>query len=106
MKPNNVVECIGVKEKSNKKAIPQEMYKILLNSALNMLNLKRHNVADLGDCQLLAMCLAYFGKRGHHESDRNKKMIKLKWPLINFYRHNLMDDTTLEKDTIIGENMQ
>ena len=62
-----------------------------------MLNLKKHNVEGLGYFQLLATCLAYFGKRRHDESDRNKKMIKLKWSMINIYHHNLVDDATLEK---------
>ena len=71
-----------------------------------MLNLKKHNATGLGDCQLLATCLAYFEKRRCDESDINKKMIKLKWLLINIYYHNLVDDAMLEKDTIIGGNMQ
>ena len=97
LKPNDDVECLGVKEMSNKKSIPQETYDNLLNSALNMLNLKKYNVVVLGYCQLLAMCLAYFGKRRHDESERNKKMIKLKCSLINVYYHNLVDDTMSEK---------
>ena len=43
-----------------------------------MLGLKRHNIAGLGDYQLLAIYLAYFRKRKYDEGDRNKNMIKLK----------------------------
>ncbi len=62
-----------------------------------MLDLSKVNVAGLGDCQLLAVCLFYFVTRRYDESDRNKDIIMFKWSMINYFQHRLWDNETLQK---------
>ena len=62
-----------------------------------MLNLKKHNSVGLGDCQILATCLACFGKRKHDESDKNENVMKLKWSMMSTHHRNLVEDTMLKK---------
>ena len=80
---------------SKSEPISSKEYNALLEKATHMLGLTRHNVAGLGDCQLLAVCLAYFGRRKYDESDRNRNIINCKCSMINTYHHNLGNDIIL-----------
>ena len=62
-----------------------------------MLDLSKFNVAGLGDCQLLVVCLSYFGTRRYDESDRNKDITTFKWSMINYFQHRTWDNQTLQK---------
>ena len=54
-----------------------------LNVVIRMLGLKKHSMPGMGDCQILSVCLAYFGVKNYNELDSNKSMTKLKWFMIN-----------------------
>ena len=84
---NNVEELNAAP--SNNTLIIEEDYNASLEKAIHTLGLARHNVLGCGDCQLLAMCLAYFGRRRYDESDRNKDIINFKRCMINAYYNNL-----------------
>ena len=81
---------------SNKAPIIEDECNALLEEAIRMLGLAKHDVAGLGDCQLLAICLAYFGRRRYDESDRSKSIIDFKRSMINACHHQLGNDSALE----------
>lgn len=54
--PHNKNQCLDADE-------PLEDYMKRLHMALRKLGLKKHSIPGLGDCQLLSVCLAYFGKK-------------------------------------------
>ena len=72
-------------------------YLVMLNQALNILGLSKHNVESLGNCQMLSLCLAYFGKNKHDENNHSKDVVKFKWSIVNSFHRTLMDHTVLEK---------
>ena len=78
-KDNSEVQLIGETTNEGKpNKISENEHFELLNHVLNMLDLRKVNVPGLGDYQLLAVCLVYFGRRRHDESDRNKDITAFK----------------------------
>lgn len=61
------------------------------DSATKMLGFKTHDVAGLGDCQLLAVCRACFGKKRYDELNKNSKIIHMKWSMMNLFENNNED---------------
>lgn len=80
---------------SNSEPISSKECDALLEKATRALGLARRNVAGLGDCQLLAARLAYFGRRKYDESDRNRNIVNFKCSMINAYHRNLGNDIAL-----------
>ena len=43
----------------------------------------------MGDCQIMSICLACFGRSKHDESENSKDVIKIKWSMINSFDDKL-----------------
>ena len=95
---DQITHCMACAE-SNRSEAEHDCH---INKALRMLELVKHNVARLEDCQILDICLSCFGPKRH---DRSMDAIKLKWLIFNKY-HKLTDDRNfLESFRNWGKNV-
>lgn len=90
------IKCLGPGPKDKNAYLDEdeseEIYMERLTSALKILGLEKYDVSGMGDCQLLAICLAYFGKKNYDESDNKKHIINMKWMMINKYENEAKRD--------------